>query len=177
MPMATTDRHNELTSSLFGEIYDLFKKREIHALQSDCALVHWGQRDKNELTSLIDVKDKNDIEDIDDFLEIIILELDYVKPDFMLFKDNPYLRNERGTRRAGQPDLIVEIWSRSNTKRDKEFLRQLYATSAITEFWQIEQDSNVVKCSMGKTILPDQSLTNILKTQRGIEFDLRHLKK
>ena len=174
MPMATTDRHNKLTSSLFGEIYDLFKKKEAHALQSDCALVHWGQRDRNEWTSLIDVKDTDNIDDVEEFLQATIIELDYVMPDFMLFKNNSYLRNERGTRTAGQPDLIVEIWSRSNKEIDRNFLRQLYATSDVTEFWQIEQNSNIVKCSIGVTKLPEQSLTNILKTQKGLEFDLRH---
>ena len=76
---------------------------------------------------------------------------------------------------AGQPDLVVEVWSDGNTPTDRAFLQKLYASSSITEFWQVEQDSNAVKCSIGEEKLPDQSLTNILKTQKGLEFDLRYL--
>jgi hypothetical protein len=67
------------------------------------------------------------------------------------------------------------VWSDGNTKSDRIFLQNLYAASDITEFWQLEQDSNTVKCSMGAIKLPDQSLTNILKTQKGLVFDLRYL--
>jgi hypothetical protein len=69
----------------------------------------------------------------------------------------------------------VEVWSKSNTKTDKLFLQNLYATSDTTEFWQLDQNSNTVKCSMGKKKLAEQYLTNILKTQKGLEFDLRYL--
>ena len=60
-------------------------------------------------------------------------------------------------------------------KHDRDFLRNLYATSDVTEFWQIEQNSNTVKCLIGATKLPNQSLKNILRTQKGLEFDLRYL--
>jgi Uma2 family endonuclease len=98
-----------------------------------------------------------------------------VQPDFLLFKDNKYITDSRDLRTAGQPDLIVEVWSRSNTKSDRDFLRDLYSKSDITEFWQVEQNSNTVKCSLGKIKLPEQSLKNVLKTQKGLEFDLRYL--
>ncbi|MCL2311800.1 MAG: Uma2 family endonuclease [Firmicutes bacterium] len=175
MPMATTVRHNELISSLLGEIYGLLKKKEVHILQSDCALVHWGRKDKNEPLFLININDSEEIEDIEDFLKITINELDYVKPDFMIFKNNPYLRNERETRTAGQPDLVVEIWSRDNTKLHKKRMVDLYCTSPITEHWYIKQDSNEVECYYGKEKLKSQSLKDVLRTQGGIEFDLRHL--
>lgn len=177
MPMATTDRHNILTSSLFGEIYGLLKKKEVHALQSDCALVHWGWKEKNEVLSLIDVSG-NSIEDFvdkEDFLQTTIMELDYVKPDFFLFKKNPYLRNERGTRTAGCPDLIVEVWSRDNTKLHRRQKMDLYSSSPITEHWYIKQDSNDVECYYGDRKIESQCLTNILATRDGLEFDLRYL--
>ena len=118
-----------------------------------------------------------DIEDIEQFKNNTIYELDYVQPDFVLFKDNKHITDSRDLRTAGQPDLIVEVWSGGNTKNDRDFLRELYATSDITEFWQIEQHSNTVKCSAGTVELPKQSLKNILRTQKGLEFDLRYLAK
>jgi len=171
--MSTTGRHNMLTSSLFGEVLDLLKRKEIFARQEQYSIVHYGSNKKRAVESgLVKIED---IEDTEYFLDYTIYELDYVQPDFILFKDNKHITDSRDLRTAGQPDLIVEVWSGSNTKNDRDFLRNLYATSDITEFWQVEQNSNIVKCSIGTTDLPEQSLTNILKTQKGLEFDLRYL--
>ena len=158
--------------AITGEIKELLRKKAVHALQEECALVHWGRKNKNDITSLVEI---GEIEDTENFKELVIYELDYVQPDFVLFKDNEYITDSRDLRTAGQPDLIAEVWSRSNTKTERDFLQNLYATSDITEFWQIEQYSNIVKCSVGAISLPDQSLTDILKSQKGLEFDLRYL--
>jgi len=169
----TTGRHNMITTSFLGEIYHLHKRKEVFVRLEQYSIVYWGSRKKEALgTSLVRIED---IEDIENFREFTIYELDYVQPDFVLFKDNKYITDSKDLRTAGQPDLIVEVWSRSNTKADRAFLQDLYATSDRTEFWQVEQDSNIVKCSLGDSELPEQSLVNILRTQRGLEFDLRYL--
>ena len=171
--MPTTGRHNKITLSLSGEIYGLFKKKEVHILQEQCSIVYYGSRKQKSVEGgLVKVED---IEDITEFKEFTIYELDYVQPDFVVFKDNKYITDSRDLRTAGQPDLIVEVWSKNNTKDDRAFLQYLYATSDITEFWQIEQNSNKVKCSIGTAKLPEQSLANVLRTQKGLEFDLRYL--
>jgi len=172
LQMSTTGRHNMLTSSLFGEIYGLLKKREIYALQEQCSIVYYGKKDEPTGLNLVKI---DDIENMEEFKDFVIYELDYVQPDFMLFKENGYIKDSRDLRTAGRPDLIVEVWSKNNTRNDRMFLEYLYATSEITEFWQIEQNSNTVKCSMGSAKLPNQSLKKILKTQKGLEFDLRYL--
>ena len=171
MYMGTTDRHNRLVSFLIGEIFPLIKKKEIHVLHENCPLVYFGAKSSSTDFRLIDIKN---IGSMERFLDNIT-ELEYVQPDFMIFKDSPYLQNKKQTRTAGRPDLIVEIWSESNTDNDRAFIQNLYATSPITEHWYIEQDSNQVQCYMGKEPLQDQYLTNVLITQKGIEFDLRHL--
>ena len=168
--MSTTGRHNKITSSLFGNIFNLVRNNEVHALQEQCSVVYWGSKTKD--SSLVNI---NDIEDITEFKDFIIYELDYVQPDFLLFKDNKYITDSRDLRTAGQPDLIVEVWSKSNTANDRKFLQDLYAASAVTEFWQIEQHSNKIKCSLGKLELKEQSLKDILRTQKGLIFDLRYL--
>ena len=172
MPMSTTDRHNDMISTFVGDILPLKRKKKIYALQSDCALVHWGERKEPKNLALVNV---SEIENTDRFLESTIEYLDYVQPDFMLFKDNPYLKNSKGLRTAGQPDLIVEVWSEGNSKAERELKWNLYATSDITEHWYIEQDSDSVQCYMGGRQLPNQCLTEILRTQKGLEFDLRYL--
>ena len=172
MPMSTTDRHNDMISTFVGDVLPLKRKKEIYALQSDCALVHWGERKEAINLALVNV---SEIEDTVKFTGYTIEYLEYIQPDFMLFKDNPYLKNSKGLRTAGQPDLIVEVWSESNSKAERELKWNLYATSDITEHWYIEQDSNSVQCYMGKKQLPEQFLANILKAQKGLEFDLRYL--
>ena len=104
-----------------------------------------------------------------------VTSLEKVQPDLAFFDKNKYVINKRETKVAGRPDLIVEVWSDGNTEAHKDYKKYLYSTSPITEHWYIEQDSNKVKCYMGNEQLPDQYLTNILKTQNGIEFDLRYL--
>ena len=172
MPMSTTVRHNRITMTLSGSILSLLRKREVHALQEECALVYIGTK---ELSVGFNLVDTTKIENIKHFTENVITELEYVRPDFVLFRNNPYLENKKQTRTAGQPDLIVEVWSESNFSNDRAFLQNLYATSNITEHWYIEQDSNEVTCYLGKKRLKNQSLSNILVTLDGLEFDLRYL--
>jgi len=169
--MSTTDRHNRFIATLMNRIFNRVESGEIHALQEQCPLVYLGTR---ELPAGFELVDAEMINNLESFLDNIT-ELEYISPDFMFFKENTYIRNKKGTRTAGQPDLIVEIWSDSNTQTDRAFLQKLYSSSLITEHWYMEQDSNLVRCFIGNTQLPDQYLTNILITQRDIEFDLRYL--
>ena len=172
MPMATTGRHNRITTTLSGRILDLLEKKEIYALQEECALVHWGNKNKNDVIKLIDLKE---IDDIDEFLKTTIYELDYVQPDFFFFKKNKYLHNKRETRIVGRPDMIVEVWSKDNSQIDRELKFKLYSSSEVTEHWYIEQDSNEVDCYLGKNKIQNQYLHDILVTRDGLKFDLRYL--
>ncbi|MCL1989028.1 MAG: Uma2 family endonuclease [Firmicutes bacterium] len=99
----------------------------------------------------------------------------YIQPDYMLFLRNKVQVSDETYKIAGSPDLIVEVWSKANEPKDRNVLSGLYATSAITEFWQIEQDSNTVHCSIGETALPVQTLQKPLQTAYGIEIDLTSL--
>jgi len=172
MPMSTTVRHNRITGTIFGAILDLLRKNEAYAMHEECSLVYWGKKTEPTSLNLVNI---SEIEDLVKFKNSIIEDLYYVQPDFMLFKNNPYVENKRQTRTAGQPDLIVEVWSENNTKNDRAFLQNLYATSDITEHWYIEHDSNEVECYLGRNRLENQCLTNILITRGGLKFDLRYL--
>jgi len=172
VPMSTTKRHNRITGTLFGSVLDLLRKDEINALQEECALVYFGTR---ELPCGFKLVDTTLVDDATHFTENVITELEYIRPDFVLFKNNLYLENIKQTRTAGQPDLIVEVWSESNTQNDRSFLQSLYATSNITEHWYIEQHSNEVACYFGRDEITTQSLVDILVTRDGLKFDLRYL--
>jgi len=172
MKMSTSVRHNRITGILFSEIASMLRKNEVNALQEECALVYWGSRVKPEPAVLIDIKS---VKNLNAFKNKTIDDLEYVQPDFLLFHKNLYAENKRRTRTAGQPDLIVEVWSDGNTAEEKKFKFDLYSSSGVTEHWYIEQDTNEVACYLGKEILAAQSIKNILRTKDGLEFDLRFL--
>ena len=172
MPMATTDRHNDMVSKLIHDVMGLKIRNEVRARQSDCALVYWGTKKEPVLTEMINILD---IKDTENFKESVINELEYVQPDFLLFRNNPYIVNSKRTKTAGYPDLIIEIWSDSNSDTEKEFKKHLYSTSEKTEHWYITQTSNEVECYLGSVRTENQNLANILVTRGGLEFDLRYL--
>jgi len=172
MPMSTTVRHNKIIMNLIARLWHRIEKKELHALAEECSLVYWGNPFEISSLRLVNL---SEIENIETFKNGVIEDLYYVQPDLLVFKSNPYIENIRQTKTAGQPDLIIEVWSDGNTKTDRDFKKYLYSTSDVTEHWYIEQDSNEVECYMGKERLPDQHLTNVLVTQKGLEFDLRYL--
>ena len=172
MEMATTDRHNRLSGTFFGRILSLLEKKEIYALTESGALAYYGEKKEPQFIRLIDI---NGIEDTDEFTKEILQDLNYVRPDFFMFKKNKYLTTKKGTRIAGYPDLIVEIWSDDNTAFDKKVKLDLYSSSPVTEHWYIEQDSDEVICYYGKNKTENQNLKDILVTRDGLQFDLRYL--
>lgn len=172
MPLSTTVRHNRITQTLIGRLLTAIENNELHALAEECSLVHWGRISEPSSICLVNIKE---IENLQIFKETTIEDLYYVQPDLMVFKSNPYLENKRQTKTAGQPDLIVEVWSDGNSKSDRDFKKYLYSTSEITEHWYIEQDSNEVVCYLGSNRIENQYLSDILITRGGLKFDLRYL--
>jgi len=158
--------------TISSAVIEFLRKKEAYAVQEECALVHWGYKGKSDFKELVNI---SEIEDIDLFTEVTINELDYVQPDFVLFKDNPYAHNENETKIAGRPDLVVEVWSKGNSKAEREFKLDLYSSSEITEHWYIEQNLNEVICYLGRERIGGQSLTDVLVTRGGLQFDLRYL--
>ena len=53
--------------------------------------MYWGTK---ELPTGFELVDANTVENTNDFIENLIMELEYVKPDFMLFKDNLYIKTK-----------------------------------------------------------------------------------
>ena len=143
-------------------------EKKVSILSEQVSLCYYGESKEPDLVRLIDVCEEN-------FNNINLNHLYVVQPDLMLFHKNPYIINKDATRYAGKPDLIVEVWSDSNDLNHRNFKKNLYKSSDITEHWYIVQYSNEIECWLGQTQLPHQSLNNILKTQQNIEIDLRYL--
>ncbi|MCL1794779.1 MAG: Uma2 family endonuclease [Oscillospiraceae bacterium] len=171
--MSTTRRHNKIINEFVSMRENLNKAENIDIFTSDCALAHWGSKRKsNDICKLVDF---DLIEDREYFKKRTINQLEYVQPDYMLFKNNISLVNEFETITAGFPDLVIEIWSDSNSEAEKKFKFDLYSSGSTCEHWYITQDSNNVECFMGENRLNGQNLKNILTTDNGIKFDLRRI--
>ena len=173
MEMGATARHGRFLSFLENSVFDLFLKKKIINFSESASLVYWGERKQSYSCALVNI---NNIADKDDFIKETINMLYLTTPDYMHFSTNKFIINDNETRIAGFPNLVVEVWSKSNSDIDKEFLKYLYSTSDETEHWYIEQDSNIVECWYGDKRIEDKNLKDILRTQDGIEFDLRYLK-
>ena len=172
MEMGTSWRHNRILSSLQRFVLNLFwddyVQSKIFSSQEQLALCYYGNPEESGMYELVDIDDN-------DFSADDINLLKVVQPDYMLFINNNFMLNSFETRIAGKPDLIVEVWSKDNKPKHRYFKETLYSTSSITEHWYIEQDSNNVRCMLGKNLLPKQSLKDVLITQNNIKIDLRHL--
>ena len=171
MEMGTLPRHNHIAMSLSYSVFDLFKKKKLYPLQENCMLCFQGKRySGNE--SLIDT---DMIENKEVYIYEYINKLDFVQPDFLFFAKNPFLQNESTSKTIGIPDLVVEIWSESNSVAERDFKKRLYATSDKCEFWEIVQETGKVSAYCGKKFSWEDSLVNVLYTKNGLTFDLRHL--
>ena len=157
-----TDLHNEIISTLI--IASAEYRADYKCYGDGLRLVYQG--DRKDFHSLYLASHT----EYDASFELF--DYDSVEPDFMIFHKNTYALNKQGSRIAGQPILIVEVWSRSNTREDRHFKKYLYSTSFSTEHWYIEQNSNEIECYLGKTKLPSQSLSSLAKTSYGLELDL-----
>ena len=164
--MGTLPRHNHLVSTFFGNIFPLFQKKKLYPLQENCFLALYGKKYSND-ERLIDPNILSDIS--------ILEELDVIQPDFLLFQYNPYIQSPSTMRTAGIPDLVVEVWSKSNDQLERDMKFRIYSSHPDCEHWYVEQDSNIVKCFKGKDSLPNQNLKDMLRTSTGLEFDLTHL--
>lgn len=164
----TTGRHNDLVSELYRRIANkldnLITSKQVVIRLEQIALGYYGTAKEILSTELINYNENIDLDTIE-----------VVYPDIMLFKDNPYTTNKNNTRYIGKPDLIVEVWSNSNSYEHRQFKKHLYSTSKITEHWYINQDSNIVECYFGNNQLRNQCLNNTLKTHKSLEIDISYL--
>ena len=171
--MATTDRHSDLVSEFEFELKKTEDRKNgvIRMFSEGPGLCHGG--DKN---TGVDLKLFNlaEIDDIESF-KLQMPAFGHLVPDLMYFKKGAFIKDQSGAKYAGLPCLVIEVWSKGNTKIDRLIKKHIYQTSPITEQWYLEQDSNIVECWLGQVRLPDKNLTKILIDHNGYEFDLRHL--
>ncbi|MCL1986717.1 MAG: hypothetical protein FWG64_01930, partial [Firmicutes bacterium] len=151
-----THRHSEILGFCTSSIINYLGKNDNYFLfRGKTDLVYWNMDECFfEMINLDNLEITPQI-----FLDDVINTLDFVMPDIMLFHNNECLGAKDHIKVAGFPDLIVEVWQDGNFNDCRNFKRKLYATSPTTEFWQITQNSNIVKCSIGNKKIMDKSLT------------------
>lgn len=69
-------------------------------------------------------------------MDTILDEDNLVQPDILFIAVKRYTIIESG-KIKGSPDIVVEIWSPANKKKERDAKHNLYEKNQITEYWQI----------------------------------------
>lgn len=69
-------------------------------------------------------------------IDTILNEDNLVQPDILFIAITRYDIVEDG-KIKGAPDMVIEIWSPANSKKERDAKHSLYENSQITEYWQI----------------------------------------
>ncbi len=69
-------------------------------------------------------------------LDTILDENNLVQPDILFIAVSRYHIIENG-KIKGSPDIVVEIWSPANKKKEREAKHNLYEENKVMEYWQI----------------------------------------
>ena len=169
MGMGTTKMHRKITKRIANQLLYL-ESHNKEVIKEDCDLTYYGKR--SEGGYLVDI---SQIADVQNFVDNVITQLNTVNPDIMLISDEKIIYSKNGVRVAGFPDLVVEVWSDSNTPYEINFKKTLYSTAPTTEQWYINQDSPVFERYIGEEKLTALDLREIVHTKDGYAIDLREL--
>jgi len=166
MMMGTTRRHMK--------ILDWFSGFAIKKIEKDCNFFYGREQIAlvENYGALIDVSKLTDEQR--QKVRESMGRLKYTYPDFMIFTTNSLIINYEDTRYAGIPDLIIEVWSKNNSAKEKEQKRSLYRTSK-SEFWEFEQNSPKIICWDKGGNMYEQFMDKPLIAPWGEEFDLIEL--
>ena len=159
-----SDKHNHILYELslaFGQ-----HRKEYLIFRENMGLVYKGERNSLDEHCLA-AHNEYAIAELDTLSSVI--------PDFMVFAKNSYIYNKSRTKIAGQPLLIVEVWSKGNKKAERLHKQYLYSTSPNTEHWYLTQNSNKIECWLGENKIKSQSLAKPFTTTFGFQIDLSQI--
>lgn len=84
-----------------------------------------------------------------------------------------------GKKAVGAPDLVVEVWSPANKKKEREEKKEVYARNGVTEFWEIypKQERVIVQTlntNQEYEVFSEAKKTGKVASQvlNGLEIDL-----
>lgn len=108
MSPAPAISHQKISGNLYGEVYHYFKGKSCKLFAAPFDVV---------------LKNKKGIED------------SVVQPDICVVCDPKKLENDK--RCLGAPDLIIEILSSGNTKKEMRDKYELYEEAGVYEYWVV----------------------------------------
>ena len=100
--------HQKISGNLYGEMYHYFKGKSCKLFAAPFDVV---------------LKNKKGVED------------SVVQPDICVVCDPKKLENDK--RCLGAPDLIIEILSPGNTKKEMRYKYELYEEAGVYEYWVV----------------------------------------
>ncbi len=109
--------------------------------------------------------------------DVYFSRYDVVQPD-ILFIQSERLGIIKETNIQGPPDLVIEIISPSNPRKDRELKRTLYARYGVREYWVVDPDGKSIDLftrqeadlRLQHTVVADDWLTSPLL--EGFRFSL-----
>ncbi|MCL1997764.1 MAG: Uma2 family endonuclease [Turicibacter sp.] len=161
------ERHTEMTDFINGELYILSKQTKMYLRKENKGLCFKPNPFNSHLPMLIDIETVTKAAELND--------LDTLIPDILVFDKNKKMLSENTFKVAGYPDLLIEVWSKWNDKRERLRKKITYSTGKNTEHWYLTQNSNKIECWFEDKQLPNKSLKKPLVTQGGLKLDLREL--
>lgn len=108
MSPASAISHQKISGNLYGEVYHYFKGKSCKLFAAPFDVV---------------LKNKKGVED------------SVVQPDIYVVCDSKKLENDK--RCLGAPDLIIEILSPGNTKKEMRYKYELYEEAGVYEYWVV----------------------------------------
>ncbi|MCL1997759.1 MAG: hypothetical protein FWG65_03230 [Turicibacter sp.] len=160
-------RHSELVTEMLFELRDNFPNYKPFLKKEDAGLCYEPNPLECLAPTLIDITKIEDTKMLNSCSTFI--------PDILLFDKNEKMLSEDGFKIAGYPDLIIEVWSKWNDKKERWSKKYAYSTGKNTEHWYLTQNSNKIECWFEDEQLPNKSLKKVLVTQGGLKLDLREL--
>lgn len=113
--------------------------------------------------------------------DVVLDENNTVVPDIVFISiANNHIRD--GKRANGSPDLVVEAWSKGNSKKARLEKKELYEQKGILEFWEIEPKKqkvliNVLNDNQKYEIFSEAEKKGKIKSKvlKGLELDLEDI--
>lgn len=153
MSPAPSQIHQDISTRLVGELYPFFKTKscKLFSAPFDVRLTTKDKED-NKITTV-------------------------VQPDICVICD-PNKLDERGC--LGSPDLIVEILSPGNSKKEMKIKYELYEENGVEEYWVVrpyEKSVQVFVLDQGKYRLEKTYVDDDVLTSKKFNFqiDLREI--
>lgn len=115
-------------------------------------------------------------------IDVHFNESNVLQPDIIFIAVSRYHIIDENKKVVEAPDVVVEIWSPSNSKKEKEMKRKTYQNEGITEYWQIFPKKQQVKIDVlndeGKyELFSEAKKTGKVKSRvlNGFEMDIETL--